>query len=290
MASYTFDGPSAICKAVGKHVRCGVANGPVITPTKNLPDGVVGQQLKDGPMPGEALITGTPDVLTELLARKGAAKVWEKFCRQMSADYGETPQQGWIGNESKIAKLLVNFGVDFGDIGLTVYFCVTRSAAGGVAGEAAGVTVPYLWLEIKDNAAAPAGYVPVEDQQPVPMEEVKIRKDEGTPFGVTFVEVRGRIIFATTAAGGLVEKAGIKVGDQLNFINGNPVPVVETAKHGAPSQLPVETARMLKQVEPGEVVLTIQRDRAIVPKAVQAMSLKPVNVDPVVPGGCCAVM
>ena len=66
-AKYTFDGPTKACNADGKHVYAGPGNSPVNHCTKNLPEGVCGQDL-------EKLET-TPTALADLLSSKGATSL-----------------------------------------------------------------------------------------------------------------------------------------------------------------------------------------------------------------------
>ena len=155
----------------------------------------------------------------------------------------------------------------------------------------------FFWLEVKDLAVASAGYAPKEHETPTPKETVVIAKETlETPLGLSFAVIRDRVIFATVAEGSIVQKAGIRVGDQLCSINGLPPPPETNTKSSMTARRGVDTAKVLKACV-GDITVEIQRGRAEVPSWVAKNSLKPQKSldvsDSVGRGGavgCCAVM
>ena len=103
-----------------------------------LPDGVVGQQMKNGPNPGADLLAAqTPDAVLELLKRKGAVNLWNEFKTEIANSPGGSHGGGWrgvpppganFGDEWKVVSIVQGFKSRFAELGLEPYFCSKNAA------------------------------------------------------------------------------------------------------------------------------------------------------------------
>jgi hypothetical protein len=105
---------------------------------QTLPDGVVGEQMKNGPQPGPDLLSGDPEPVLELLNRKGggAFALWKEFKAEVAKNGGSS-DSGWrgpvpsgveFGDEWKVTGVVTTFASRFAEHGLEVFFCSTEWA------------------------------------------------------------------------------------------------------------------------------------------------------------------
>ena len=121
----------------GKRIRVGGLTA-VEAKYQTLPDGVVGKQMKNGPQPGPDLLSGDPELVLELLNRKGggALALWYEFKAEVAKNGGSS-DSGWrgpvpsgveFGDEWKVTGTVTTFASQFAEHGLEVFFCSTEWA------------------------------------------------------------------------------------------------------------------------------------------------------------------
>ena len=297
---YAFDGPARGCAVPGKSVAVGLGDGAVNTKTKSFLTGVAGKQMKDGPRPGSDLTGVVPDALSEMLAAKGASGLWAELTTKIAERGGGQAPLGWQGFEAEIAKVVAEMDTDFKEKGLEVFFCTNQTKFSSMTGDdSIAYRGRHWWLEVKDSLLVPT-YVPQEWSKETAKEVVKLHKPTAeTPLGVSFfafkpkrlnngIWTESRIIFANIVKDSIIEKAGIRPGDQLVSINGEPMPEEKGGEFA--STLPRDTVIMLKACV-GDIDLMIMRDRAEVTEKMRQLSLAPPPTDiGSGPLGCCSVM